>query len=453
MADPFAKIDQYVISSREQFEADLARMVAVPTVSASPKHHPDILRGARLAVRLLKDAGFEARVTPTQGNPVVIGSLIVEDSYPTVTLYNHLDVQPADASEWQTDPFHLEIQGDRYIGRGATDDKGPALTVLAAIRYAVSRKIPLNFKVIWEFEEEIGSTHFAEFVAAHMEELATDSVVVSDTIWTAAGKPAIPMGLRGLVTFEVSLRTGQKDTHSGLAGGAARNPLGELAQMISECYDAQSGHVLIPGFYDGVTPATEAELKAYMGSGFSVAQFIIDHELKSLRTHEPKSVLSRIMAEPTFEVHGIVGGYIGPGVKTVVPPAATVKLSARLVPGQNPHHIFRLISNFITSRHPDMEVSLEASAAAYLADTHGGYADAARIATQFAFGVQPTFVREGGSIGAVLTMHEQMHVPVMLLGLSLPEHGYHAPDEYFDWGQAAGGIKLFAKYFAGIAAL
>ena len=213
--------------------------------------------------------------------------------YPTVTVYNHIDVQPAERSEWATDPFRMVIKKDRYYGRGAADDKGPALSALMAVVFAREHNLPLNFQFVWEFEEEIGSPHFEDFMKAKHRDLATGSIVIGDGGWVAPGKPALPTGLRGMMAFEVSLQTAGRDVHSGLAGGAARNPLGELAQIVTECYDETSGRVKIPGFYDQAVPPTAAEKQHFLDSGFSVKQFIADHELAGIRTTDTADVLDR----------------------------------------------------------------------------------------------------------------------------------------------------------------
>jgi acetylornithine deacetylase/succinyl-diaminopimelate desuccinylase-like protein len=272
-------------------------------------------------------------------------------------------------------------------------------------------------------------------------------VAVSDTIWIARGRPAVAYGLRGLAPIRITLETGAKDVHSGLTGGAARNPLGELCQLIAECYDARSGKVKIPGFYDDVVNPTRHELKNFLASGFDVRRFKQAHELKKLRSEDPEDVVRRIWAAPTFEVHGIVGGYTGPGVKTAIAPMAEAKVSMRLVPNQNPDKIYRLVRNFIKERSPDARVFPESFLKPFLGPVTGPYADAARSAVQAAFGKDPAFVREGGSIGAVVTMQKYLKTPIVFLGLSLPEHGYHAPNENFDWEQASGGMRLFANYF------
>src|SRR5581483_7719305 len=293
MEDDLSTLPAYIKDSRLLFETWLSRLVAIPTVSSDPAHDPDITKGVASAVRLLETFGLSTTVVETGGNPIVVGTLLQDPAYSTILVYNHMDVQPA-SGEWGTDPFILTRRGNYYIGRGATDDKGPALTVLFAIKYARSRRIPLNFKVVWEFEEEIGSPHFDEFVKTHRKELAAESVVVSDTVWLSDDKPVLSIGLRGLLTFELYLQTGVTDVHSGMAGGPTRNPIAELAQIICECYDAKSGHVHISGFYDGVRPVSSDELQTLRTSGFSVQKFMQDLQLFSLRSQEPIEVQQSI---------------------------------------------------------------------------------------------------------------------------------------------------------------
>lgn len=446
-------LEAFITAYRQSFEQRLSRLVDLPTISADPAHDGDIVRCADYACELLQTAGFTARVVPTDGHPIVSGELVQDPAYRTVLIYNHLDVQPAEPAGWQTEPFKLTIEGEVYRGRGATDDKGPAMTVLAAVEYAVAQRIPLNFKIVWEFEEEKGSPNFAAFVRHERPSLAADSVVVSDSVWLSRDRPAIDYGLRGLVTFELRLRTAGQDVHSGLAGGVARNPLGELMQVVGRCYDARTGHVTIPGFYDDVQASTAEEQAGFLASGFDPETFIAIHKLQKTRTRDAADMTDRIMARPTFEIHGVTGGYTGPGVKTIIPPAAVVKASCRLVPGQEGAKTFGLIRDFVKDVNPDVEVVLDATLPPYLGEFTGPYADAARTAYGAAFGTDPAFIREGGSIGAVLTMQQELGVPIMLLGLSLPEHGYHAPDECYDWQQASGGIRLFASYFSQIASI
>lgn len=430
------------------FEDRLARLVEIPSVSMEPGRRADVKRCAEQAATYLREIGAEAEIVPTPGHPMVVGRLVRDKALPVVTVYNHLDVQPADPAEWKTPPFRFTRKGTRYFARGTTDDKGPALAALFGAQLAVADDVPLNIQFLWELEEEIGSPNFdAGLKALVARGFHTDSVVVSDTIWIAAGRPAIPYGLRGLMAFTIKLRTGAKDVHSGTTGGAARNPIGELSSLIAACYDARTGRVKIPGFYDGVRPLTPTERKSFARAGFSRKRFAKAHELSSLRFESDARLMAAIMAAPTFEVHGLTGGYAGPGVKTIVPHAAEAKLSTRLVPEQDPKRIFTLIRDFVRARCPDARVSLEGVLEPYAGEIGGPYNEAASRAVEAAFGVKPAFVREGGSIGAVLTMSKRLGVPVVFMGLSLPEHGYHAVNENFDWGQAAGGMEMFYRYF------
>jgi acetylornithine deacetylase/succinyl-diaminopimelate desuccinylase-like protein len=448
-----SNIDQYIEKARPEFEAKLREWVEIPTISAEPEHKSDIERGAEAAVQYLRSLGADAEAIATPGNPVVVGKFVTGGDRPTVTVYNHLDVQPANEPQWQRPPFVFHKEGDRYIGRGSTDDKGPALTALFGARYAAEQNIPVNVQFIWELEEEIGSPNFEHFMKNQRGSLRTDSIVVSDSIWIARGKPAIAYGLRGLAPMRLILETGTKDVHSGVTGGAARNPITELCQLIAECYDVGKGHVRIPGFYDDVARLSKAELDNFLASGFTVQQFKRAHELKKIRKGDNADIASRIWARPTFEVHGIVGGYTGPGVKTAIPYRAEAKISMRLVPNQDADRIVKLVRNFIKDRNPDVQVIPEAVLKPYLGPNSGPYAEAARDAMRTAFGKKPAFVREGGSIGAVVTMEKYLKAPIVFLGLSLPEHGYHAPNENFDWEQASGGMRMFARYFESLAHL
>lgn len=446
-------LDSYIQASRSEFESKLAQLVEVPTVSMEPERKDDCRRGAQLAREFLESIGARAELVETPGNPVVFGRIASGANDPTLTIYNHIDVQPADPDEWHKAPFTFFNQDGRYEGRGTTDDKGPALSAMMAARYAAENYIPLNINFVWELEEEIGSPNFEHFVKNHVGKLASDSVLVSDTIWISRSRPAIPYGLRGAMMLTMTLETGAKDVHSGLTGGPARNPIGEICKVISECYDADTGRVKIKGFYDDVLPATKKEVRSFLDSGFTTAKFKAAHELKKLRFEDPSRVLKAIMAEPTFEVHGITGGYQGPGVKTIVPYRAQAKISCRLVPQQDAKTVFRVIRDFVRQKNPDIKVEFLSALEPYIGEFSGPFADAAAEAMKFSFGRQPAFTREGGSIGAVVTMRKYLKAPIIFLGLSLPEHGYHAKNENFDWGMASGGIKMFVRYLDQISRL
>ena len=441
-----ARLDTYVKTIRPRFESLLGELVEVPSVSMDPEHSTDMRRTAKLAVQLLRHFGADASIVETGGYPVVTGGWHTGATHPTLTLYNHLDVQPAQEPEWKQAPFAFRKHGGQYHGRGATDDKGPALTALLGAHYAIEQGVPLNVRFVWELEEEIGSPHFPAALRQKRIIPKPDSVVVSDTIWVARNKPAMPCGLRGLVCARLCLRTAKVGAHSGVTGGAARNPLAELCAIVDACVDGRTGRVKIPGFYDDVVPPTKSEIKEFLASGFNVNRFMRAYGLQSLRTTDPKEVLRRIWALPTFEVHGLVGGYQGPGVKTIVPAAGELKVSMRLVPNQRPEKIFTLFRRYVTSLNPQLHVEAVGLSEPFRGVVSGPYAAAMRRAVRAGFARDPVFIREGGSIGAVATMQQMWNVPILFLGLSLPEHGYHAPNEFFDWGQAAGGIKAFAAY-------
>ncbi len=450
MSDEESQLHNYIQHHRASFEDLLGQMVEVPSVSSDPAHAPDMDRMARLAMQYLEHFGAKASLVQTRGYPSVSGEWFAGREYPSLTIYNHLDVQPAKEPEWRQSPFSFRKDGDRYCGRGATDDKGPALTALFAAKFAREAGIPLNIRILWELEEEIGSPHFYEVLQNRKLVPASDSILVSDTIWVAKNRPALSCGLRGLLAARLVLRTGETDIHSGLTGGGARNPLAELCEAAYSCHDAKTGRVKIPGFYDDVVPPTQKEMKNFVASGFQVRLFKEAYQLRSLRTSDPKDLLKRIWASPTFEVHGLTGGHMGPGVKTIVPAWGELKISMRLVPNQHPKKIFNLLKKHLRARNPDIEVMNEGELEPYQGISDGPLAEALQEAVGKGFGRRPVFVREGGSIGAIAVLQQVWKVPILFMGLSLPEHGYHAPNEYFDWGQASGGIASFAHYFSSL---
>lgn len=441
---------------RKEYEDLLRSFVETPTVSVDPLHLDDIRRGVELTVKTIESFGGKADVyQAAKGNPVVHGTFDLDPALPTVTVYNHMDVQPAsrETEPWETEPFVFTQKGDTYYGRGTTDDKGPGLAALFGARAAREAGVPMNVRLLWEFEEEIGSPNFESIISKAAANLRTDSVVVSDTVWVSRQRPANSAGLRGLMGFIMSLETGTTDTHSGEVGGAARNPLGELMKLVCDLYDPMTGRVKIKGFYDDVIPPSRRELKDWANCGFTTKGFKKAHHLKSLRVNGDLEVMKRIWGIPTFEVHGLAGGYQGPGLKSIVPPRAELKASCRLVPGQNPHKLARLLKAAVKERNPDVKIQFESMAPAFRAEVEGPLPEALKRAVKFAFKRDSVFVRDGGTIGAMTSIEKVLKCPIMFLGLSLPEHGYHAPNENFDWQQASGGMVAFAKYFEELAAM
>src|SRR6476469_5721848 len=441
---------------RDEYESLLRRFVETPTVSVDPPHLDDIRKGVELTVETLELFGGKAQVySAAKGNPVVHGVFGNDSGRPTVTVYNHIDVQPAskETEPWRTEPFVFTKQGDTYFGRGTTDDKGPALAALFGARAALEAGIPTNIHFLWEFEEEIGSPNFEKIISKAKSTLRTDSVVVSDTVWVSRNRPASSAGLRGLLGFLLQLETGEVDTHSGETGGASRNPIAELMRLVCDLYDPTTGKIKIKGFYDDMIPPSKKELNDWANCGFNTRAFKKAHHLKLMRTEDALEVMKRIWGMPTFEVHGVTGGYQGPGVKSIVPPRAEVKASFRLVPGQDPDKIKKQLTAAVKERNPDVKIQFESAAPAFRTVLEGPLPEALKRAVKFAFNRDAVFVRDGGTIGAMTSIEKVLRCPVLFLGLSLPEHGYHAPNENFDWQQASGGMVAFAKYFEEIANL
>ena len=446
----------YAKQHRQEYEDLLRRFVETPTVSVDPNHLADIRKGLELTVETIeKFRGKPTVYSAKKGNPLVHAVFENDKSLPTVTVYNHIDVQPAskETEPWDTEPFVFTQKGDTYYGRGTTDDKGPALTALFGARAAIEAGVPVNIRFLWEFEEEIGSPNFEEIISKSASDLKTDSVVVSDTVWVSRNRPASSAGLRGLLGFILTLETGTVDTHSGETGGASRNPISELMQLLCDIYDPRTGKIKIKGFYDDVIPPTKKELNDWARSGFTTSGFKKAHHLKKLRTEDPLEIMKRIWGMPTLEVHGVVGGYQGPGLKSIVPPRAELKASCRLVPVQDPKKIKKLLTAAVKERNPDVKINFESAAPAFRTVLEGPLPQALKRSVKFAFGRDAVFVRDGGTIGAMTSIEKVLKCPVLFLGLSLPEHGYHAPNENFDWQQASGGMVAFAKYFEEIANL
>lgn len=438
---------EFALRRREGYEWELRNLVQIPTISSDPNRRQDLWACAEYARDMFHRYGGEAEILATEGHPVVLGRLGRNPDWPTVTVYNHLDVQPADEPEWRTPPFEFRVDGDCFQGRGTTDDKGPAIAAFYGGLAAQEAGVPINVHFLWEMEEEVGSPNLRGLLERHRTKLRTDSIIVSDTVWTASGKPSTPAGLRGIVTFFLRLETADHDVHSGVVGGAARNPLGELMQVFCALCDPMTGKVKVPGFYDEAEKTPKETLRDWLASGFTPEGFKADHGLKRLRTENPLKLMRRIWAKPTLEVHGLAGGWTGQGIKAAIPPRAELKLSCRLVPGMDGLRTFDLIRRFVKTHFPDVEAVLGHTGPAFKGHTTGPRAEAIKEAYRFGFGQECAFTRQGGTIGAIKSLEEVLGAEVHFLGLSLPSHGYHAPNEHFDWGQAEGGIAAFARCF------
>ena len=432
---------------RTFFEDRLRTLVELPTVSMDPTRTPETEACAEAALALIRHFGGTATLLRVGGKPYVHGRF-GDPSRPSVLLYNHLDVQPADEPEWKGEPFRMRVDGERYLGRGATDDKGPALTCLLAVAHAARRGSTLGFQLLWEFEEEVGSPHFAELLR-DQGALFGDvrAVLVSDTLWVSADQPSMDVGLRGFQGVLFKLRTAEVDAHSGVVGGGAPNPIAGLVRVLAACFDASTGRILVPGVRDGITPVSDAELDLYLKSGFDLERFRATYGFRRLLSDDPRELLRRLWTEPTFEIHGISGGYHGPGIKSIVPAWAEAKVSLRLVPGQTGARVVESIQRFVAGLDPLVEVVGLGSAPAFVTSLDAPECKAMDRAAQRVLGKGLAVTRGGGSIPAVAMMAEALRAPVLLMGLSLPEHGYHAPNEFFDWTQARRGVELYASWF------
>jgi acetylornithine deacetylase/succinyl-diaminopimelate desuccinylase-like protein len=438
----------YASRVRPAYERWLKRLVEIPTVSSDPSRREDCARGAAAAAELVTSLGGRARVVKTGGHPLLLGEFRGPKGSPTITLYNHLDVQPADreAEGWRTEPFRFVQKDGRYLGRGTTDDKGPALAALFGVAAAREAGVPVTVKLLWETEEEIGSPHFERTLRRLRGAVATDAVVISDGSWLTRRRPTVAAGLRGFKGFRFTLETAEGDVHSGLGGGAVRNPLGELMDLACALHDPRTGRVKVPGFYDGIVKPTRKERDDFRRSGFTVSRFKQDNHVRLLRSENALEVMQSLWTRPTFEIHGLAGGHQGPGLKSIIPARGELKASCRLVPGQDPDRVASLVVAFAKKHNPDIvaEVTPGGSAASVWEPT-GPLAAAVKAAVRFAFGATPAFVRDGGSVGTVISMERVLRCPVGFLDLSMPDHGYHAPNENFEWTQAAGGMAAFAR--------
>ncbi|MEX1366364.1 MAG: M20/M25/M40 family metallo-hydrolase [Nannocystaceae bacterium] len=439
-----------VEGSEPWFRERLRTLVEHKTVSPGMPDAAAIRAGADAALEIMREAGAQAELVECSGTPSVLAHFRHPSPRAHIVVYNHLDVQPADASLWrQDDPFSMQVAAHPerewvYEARGTTDDKGPGLCGVRAASWIAERRLPIDVTILWETEEEIGSPNFAEVVKAKREQLACDAVIVSDTIWPSDAQPAISTGLRGSLQAQLRLRTAGKNTHSGLTGGAARNPVRELAALATAIDRAKF-------WRQGVVPPSPQELEGFMGSGFDLEYFKSAHDLQRLETEVPLEIMLRIWARPTFEVHGLTGGHMGTGVKTIVPDAAELKVSFRLVPNQDPVALGDELAEFVRAIDPDVEIEIAGYLQPYQGPSQGRVHDAIVAAMTEATGRVPVTVREGGSIGAVPILADELGVPVHFLPLSLPEHGYHAPNERFDWKQAKVGMTTFTRVFETLA--
>jgi acetylornithine deacetylase/succinyl-diaminopimelate desuccinylase-like protein len=448
---------EYVRGQHGRYLDELKSWIANPSISANPAHHGDVRRSAETVVARMRAAGLtQAEVLETEGLPVAYGSWLHASGAPTILIYGHHDVQPADPFElWTSPPFEGTVRDGSIFGRGSVDDKGQVLMHLAAIEahLRVNGSLPLNVKVVVEGEEEIGSPSFEAFLARHRERLACDVAIISDTAVFAEDVPSLTVSLRGLVHWEVTVHGPGSDLHSGYYGGVVKNPLEALAQIIAGLKDAD-GRVAVAGFYDGIRELGDAERAELAALPFDAASEAAALGVSQLVGENGYGPLERMWKRPTLELNGIYGGYQGPGAKTIVPSLAVAKLSARLVPGQDPTAVKAAVHAHIeahVARGVRVEIHSDGDVRAVeTSRDHPAVAAAAR-AMERGFGKPPVFIGTGGTIGPVSSFDRILHLPQVLIGVGLPDDAIHAPNEKFSLHQFFCGIETMTHLYTELA--
>ena len=447
----------YAQTHHDKFLEELKVFLRIPSISTQAERKADIERAAMWLRNALLDVGFSrAAVMPTTGHPIVYAEwLAAGPDAPTVLVYGHYDVQPPDPVDlWRTPPFEPTVVGDDLFARGASDDKGQLFTHLKAAEAfrATAGAPPVNLKCIFEGEEEIGSPSFNPFVFAHTDLLAADVALISDTHILGMDTPTIVYALRGLAYLEVKVTGPDHDLHSGIYGGAVLNPINALCRMVAQLQDAD-GRITIPGFYDSVRDLDPDEREELAKLPFDHASWLEEAGVKADWGEPGYTVVERTSARPTLDVNGIWGGYIQPGAKTVLPSEAYAKISMRLVPDQTPKEIARLVADYLKQIAPPA-VTVE------VRDLHGGEGaivrrdspamQAAFRAYAETFGVEPIFMREGGSIPVVATFQKALGIETILMGFGLPDDRLHSPNEKFHIPAFYKGIETVIRFLEGV---
>ncbi len=445
----------YAQQHRSENLAALQEFLRLPSISTLPEHQPDIQRTAAWLAQKMATLGLEnVTIMPTAGHPVVYADWLQAGSAaPTVIIYGHYDVQPVDPlEEWLTPPFEPTVQGDNLMGRGATDDKGQLYIHLAAVEAYLKTggRLPVNVKFLLEGEEEMGSPNLEPLMRQHLEQFRANVALISDTHMRDPHTPILVTGVRGLVYTEVTLRGSPQDLHSGGYGGVVENPLNAMARLLAALHDAH-GRVAIPGFYDRVRSLSAAE-RAALNNGLVTAETVLaETGAPALWPGEVGyTVAERKSVRPTLDVHGIKGGFVGAGQKTVIPAVATAKVSMRLAPDQDAAEIARLFSEHVRRLAPktmDVSVKILSGSNAAVVDLEAPALEAAAKAYEQIFGRRPYYQREGGSIPVVGLLAELLHMPVVMMGFGLPDDRLHAPNEKFHLPNFYNGIETVIHYF------
>jgi acetylornithine deacetylase/succinyl-diaminopimelate desuccinylase-like protein len=451
--DTDTALEAHLVATREDRYDSFKAFLAIPSISALPQHIDDCRRAASWLADALTRAGVEhAELVETGGNPVVYADWLHAPGAPTVLVYGHYDVQPVDPLElWTSPPFEPVIVADRLLARGAADDKGHihAHVIAAEALLATRGAFPVNVKYLFEGEEEIASPNLASWLAANVDRVAADAVIISDTGFFEGNVPAITIGLRGMMYAQIDVLGPPTDVHSGGYGGVVENPANALAQIIAGL-KGPDGRIRIPGFYDDVVALSEDERRQLEALPFDEEAFRQRTGVPALVGEVGFSVLERKGTRPTLDVNGIWGGFSGEGSKTIIPAHAHAKVSCRLVTAQEPVRIFEAFRDYVAEIAPPgvtTTVQLLGSGLPSLTPTDHPVTQAAARAIEATFGQAPIYIREGGSIPVCASFETILGLPVVLLGFSQPDEHAHAPNEWIDLNNYETGILTFARMF------
>lgn len=453
MSDPIA----YARQNQENYLAELIAFLRIPSISTQPERQGDTAVAAQWLADKLAQAGLEnVAVLPTQRHPLVYADWLHAGDAPTVLIYGHYDVQPAEPLElWESPPFEPTVQDDFLYARGSSDDKGQIYVHVKAVEAILKNngRLPVNVKFIVEGEEESGGESLSAFIPQNKAKLAADIALVSDTAMVSAQQPAIVYGLRGLCYAFIDITGPRRDLHSGGFGGGVNNPLNVLGHIIAKLKD-EDGRILIPGFYDKVRPLTEQEREILAKFPLNEADWLAETGVPEAWGEVDYTLVERLGARPTLDVHGIIGGYTGPGAKTVLPAKVHAKLSMRLVPDQDPVEIGRLLKAYIAELTPPsvrVTVTVGHGAPASITDFNIPAMQAAAQAYTAAFGQEPVFMREGGSIPVVAEFQTHLGIETVLMGFGLPSDQIHAPNERFYLPNFYRGIETSIHFLQNLA--
>lgn len=446
----------YQEKNKDRFLNEMLDLLRIPSVSAKSEHKADMQKCAEAVKESLLKAGCDkAEVMPTDGHPAVYGEKIIDPSKPTVLVYGHYDVQPAEPLElWHSGPFEPVIKDGKIYARGSADDKGQFYMHVKALETLVQTKtMTTNIKFLIEGEEEVGSPNLGKFVAANKNLLKADVILISDSSLLSMENPSLDIGVRGLSYIEVEVTGANRDLHSGTYGGAVANPITILAKMIASCHD-ENNHITIPGFYDDVVEATKKERELLNKAPYDEKEYKDELGVKELWGEKGFTTYERTGIRPTIELNGIWGGYQGEGAKTVLPSKATAKISARLVPNQSSHKITELLLNYFKKIAPP-SVTVNAfehhGGEPYMTPIDSKGYKAASKALETTFGKAPIPVRGGGSIPICSILEKELGIKIIFMGFGLDNDNLHSPNEKYNIENYYKGIETipyFHKYYA-----